>query len=131
MSDLTKFEMEVMNMLLDGDDDILKSLRRQFQNSKIKKREMTGCGFFLYFEIDNADIDETMKGKSFELGDVFVEIPGMIHGAGFYLFIRDGYISDLEGFSFYEPWPEQVSDFELSYQSGEKRDLTALRKKWQ
>jgi hypothetical protein len=127
MSDLTKLDKEVMNMLLDGDDDVLKSLRRQFQNSKIKKREMTGCGFFLYFEI-NSNIDELLNGKSFELGDVSAEISGMAHGAGFLLFIRDGYISDLEGFSFDESWPEQVTDFELSYHSGTKRDLTALKK---
>ncbi len=130
MSDLTKFEMEVMNMLLDGDDDILKSLRRQFQNSKIKKREMTGCGFFLYFDI-NSNIDEFLKGKSFHFGDVNAKVTGLSHGAGFVLFIRDGYISDLEGYSYDEPWPEQVTDFELSYQSGEKRDLTALKKSWQ
>lgn len=130
MSDLTKLEKEIMNMLLDGDDEVLKSLRRQFLNCKVTKREMTGVGFFLDFEI-NSDIDELLNGKSFELGDVGAEIPGLNYGAGFLLFIRGGRISMFEGFSYQEPWPEQVTDYELSYHSGGKRDLAALRKSWQ
>jgi hypothetical protein len=50
------------------------------------------------------------------------EMQGLVHGAGFVLFVRDGRIDTLEGFSYDEPWPQQVSKFNLKYQR-EPRDL--------
>ena len=49
-------------------------------------------------------------GKSYET-DVFAEIEGMDHGAGFVLWLEDGRITTLEGFSYADEWPEDVSAF--------------------
>jgi hypothetical protein len=34
----------------------------------------------------------------------------------------------LEGYTYDEPWPQEISEFELTYRGGEQRDLEALRK---
>ena len=60
------------------------------------------------------------------IGDVYAEIPGLEHGAGFVLYIKDGYLDMLEGYSYDEPWPSSVEGFALHYSSGE-RDVRSLR----
>jgi hypothetical protein len=59
---------------------------------------------------------------------------GFYHGAGFVLFVDDGVISFLEGFTYDEPWPEDAGSFELWYLKGSPssvkdthRDLEKLR----
>ena len=53
------------------------------------------------------------------------------------LFVKDGCLVTLEAFSYDEPWPESIIDFELSYViNGEsvtngERDLETLRLEWQ
>jgi hypothetical protein len=46
----------------------------------------------------------TLRGD-FHIGDVSGELEGLANGAGFVLFIRDGRLKMLEGFTFDEPWP--------------------------
>jgi hypothetical protein len=48
-----------------------------------------------------------------------------VGGAGFLLTIADGYLDELEGYSYDEPWPGEIVSFTLSY-TEEPRDLTAL-----
>jgi hypothetical protein len=45
------------------------------------------------------------------LSDVAAEIDGAQHGAGFVLFIEDGMLDVLEGFTYDEPWPGRVERF--------------------
>jgi len=40
---------------------------------------------------------------------------GLQYGAGFLIFVRDGTLKMLEGYSYSEPWPELIREFELSY----------------
>ena len=47
------------------------------------------------------------------LDDVTVEIEGLRHGAGFVLFLGDGLLDMLEGYSYGEPWPSRVGRFSL------------------
>jgi hypothetical protein len=48
-----------------------------------------------------------------EIGDVGAEIAGLQLGAGFLLFIRDGVVSFLEGFTYDESWPERTDEFRI------------------
>lgn len=109
-----KIEQAVLEMLLAGSIPLLVELRRQFEVCTIKKRKFTGHGFFTDFSVP----EETQKrvGLDLVLDDVLGEdISGLQNGAGFLLFIKDGILDYLEGFSYEERWPESVNEFKLTY----------------
>jgi hypothetical protein len=111
--DYLPLEKAVMQKLLDGDHPILVALRNQVVAAKIKDRQFTGVGFFLHFEIDPK---LALPGNlNLEIGDVMGTLPGVEHGSGYILFIREGVLSMLEGFTYDDPWPESISDFHLGY----------------
>ena len=113
MQQLTPLETEVIAMLLAGSHGILRQLRVQLDGSQVGERLNTGHGFYRDFDVP----EETALSKdvNFELGDVDAEIPGMTYGAGFLLFVRDGRITCLEGFSYDEPWPSVETGYRLKY----------------
>ena len=119
MNELTEFERAVLDAILEGDHPTLDILRAQARRMVLESREFSGAGFFLDFVVPEelaAPIPDAV------IGDVTAEIPGLRHGAGFLLFIRNGRISFLEGFSYGEDWPPEVTGYTLN------RD-PALRKK--
>lgn len=120
---LTRLEAEVMRMFLDGPGDLLSALRVQLDHLKVTGRRMTGVGVFTDFSVPEA---LAVPGVSGYIGDVEGKIVGLMHGAGFVLFVRNGCISQLEAFSYDEPWPPTPGAFALSYTKPE-RILTGLR----
>ena len=109
---LSSFEQAVLDKLLSGDNPVLRALRLQASQSQVTKREFTGIGFYCEFEVERATLSVR---ANFEIGDVLAAIPGLAHGAGFLLFIRNGRIKTLEGYTYDEPWPNQLEGFALSY----------------
>jgi hypothetical protein len=109
-----QLERKVMEMLLAGDDPTLNVLREQYRVADVTKRELTGVGFFLNFAVPPGAARLAGSG-SLHLGDVAAQMEGLQHGAGFILFVREGAIDFLEGFSYDEPWPPSVEGFRLSY----------------
>ncbi|MDZ4155408.1 MAG: hypothetical protein U1E09_02545, partial [Methylococcales bacterium] len=65
-----------------------------------------------------------------KFGDVIGEIPELLSGAGFLLYIKNGVLDMLEGYSYDEPWPSSIDTFNLRYVKGEQRDIEAIVKKW-
>jgi hypothetical protein len=126
MKNLTALEQTVIQALLDGDDDILTVLREQLKATLVAKREMTGMGFYTTFEV-SADVPRA-GNQSFKFSDVMASLPGLKHGAGFLLYVKLGVLQMLEGYSYDEPWPQETSEFKLSYTSGHQPDMEALRK---
>lgn len=130
MNNLTKLEKEVLNMLLDGDDDVLVSLKAQLDLVSVENREMSGSGFFTNFLVPQSCKTHAINSSSeFKIGDVHADIEGLDFGAGFLLYVEDGAIKMLEAYSYDEPWPAVTDSFELSYVNG-KRDLEKLRSSW-
>jgi hypothetical protein len=128
MIDLTLLERHVIEKLLAGEEEFLMILREQLSVAKVIKRKMTGAGFFSIFWLP-AEIKIVSGNPSFELGDVTAKMPSVRYGAGFVLFVKNGIIDKLEGFTYDDPWPSDVSQFELSYVKGQQRDMTSLREK--
>lgn len=119
MRGLNEFENAVLEKLLAGDHPVLVALRAQAETGRVVIREYTGAGFFCTFETSpNAP---ALNQPSFHCGDVEARIDGLTHGAGFIVFVRDGRLNMLEGFSYDEPWPEVVGNFELRYRSEPRR----------
>lgn len=122
---MTEFEIAVLDMRLAGNLPALQVLRAQRDRIVVASREHTGVGFFTEFS-HPADTERLHAPRNPRFGDVFASIGGLKHGAGFVLFIDDGLISVLEGFSYgNETWPETPAVWTLRYHPPE-RNLTPL-----
>ena len=107
---------QVMKMLLSGDDKVLLTLREQYESAVIVSEEDTGVGFFICYQVDSTmRIGEEFK-TTFQIGDIDGEIDGIDGAVGFVLFIKDGYLTMLEGYTnVIDKWPEIDTEIKLCY----------------
>lgn len=112
-AELTPLEEAVLDEFLDRPGEPFTTLREQLAHASISSRELTGVGFFTHFAVPHeAPVRRDLA--SAELLDVGARIPEIEHGAGFILFVRDGVISMLEGYTYGNtPWPDSISDFSV------------------
>ena len=111
-SNFEKFEADVMESIIAEDSAISNILEKQYKSAKIISREFSGFGFFTNFEIT----DESLKllgNPNLELGNTQAKIEGLELGAGFVLFIRNGFIKMLECYTYDEPWPQKILSYSL------------------
>jgi len=121
---LSKIERAVLEKLLDGELPLLIQLRLQLARCAVVKREFTGFGFYTTITVPE-DVHRT-AGLSIKFGDIIGEIPRLVNGVGFLLYIKDGVLDMLEGYSYDESWPPPINNFNLKYMNGEERDWVAL-----
>ncbi len=126
MDTLTHLERAVLDKLLAGDQPVLSVLRHQAANVEVVCRKFTGAGFTASLRVAGDVPRAPLTRGRIAFGDVTASIQGLKHGAGFVLFIRDGYVDLLEGYSYDEPWPADTDSFSLSYAGGTSRDLSRL-----
>lgn len=125
---LTPLEQAVLSKILDGDHPIFTALRKQLEKATITSREFSGVGFFTGFTYPATAQSLSLPIENLELGDVGAEITGIQHGAGFVLFVRDGFLQTLEGYTYDEPWPENTDSFKLKYYDPDRKELLAYLK---
>jgi hypothetical protein len=113
---LTTFERDVLEKALCGDHSELAALREQLVVAGVSERTMTGVGFFTTLIIP-AGHPLTPRRLSLDITDVTAEVDGVQNGAGFVLFVKDGLLDCLEGFTYDEPWPDYVVRYSLNYRS--------------
>lgn len=105
-------ERAVVGMLLDKPGEPFDTIRQQLWHATISARRFTGVGFFTDFTVaPDAPVRRDLPDAT--IGDVRADFPGLQHGAGFLLFIRDGVVTMLEGFTYDEPWPAITDGFKL------------------
>ncbi|HEV7925823.1 MAG TPA: hypothetical protein VGR14_10725 [Verrucomicrobiae bacterium] len=109
---LTPLEKAVLEMMLDKAGEPFETIRQQLAHASVGERKFSGVGFFTNFVVPE-DIAVRRDLRSMEIGDVGAEIAGLQLGAGFLLFIRDGVVSFLEGFTYDESWPERTDEFRI------------------
>ena len=112
---LTAFEAAVLAKLLAGDHPALIALRGQLERASVRSRKFSGAGFFLKFDVPPEAPAASVKSGRVHFGDVAAEFAQLKHGAGFVLFVQDGRLETLEGYSYDEPWLKEPETFELSY----------------
>ncbi len=115
---------KVMNKLLEGDNIILEKLRTQYDTAEIVSIDSSDVGFFVDFNVNhNGYLSEPMIRDSFEIGDVNGSYKGIDYAVGFLLFIREGKISTLEGYTIsVDHWPDD-EELELKYDSVHGRNM--------
>jgi hypothetical protein len=126
MRSLTDFERAVLHKLLDGDHPILSLLRRQLVTCQVSGREFTGHGFFTGLHVDTSTSPALATKEKLQIGGVGAEMSGLKYGAGFMVFVTDGYLDFLEAFSYEEPWPLKISDYSLMYTGERSRDPSVI-----
>ena len=138
---LPPLEASVLALLLAGDEPGLPELRSQLAASLVSRREHSGVGFFTHFDVPPSVPSLGLK-RRVVLGDVHGRLRAVEHGVGFLLFIDDGRLAMLEGFTYDDPWPTPEEALELGYLKEtatgrdaysltptESRDLAALRRR--
>ena len=122
----TTFERAVMEKHLAGDHPVLAALRCQLPNCAVSRRDFTGHGFFAHLDVGAGALPVAKCRPRLVLSDVGATVPELRLGAGFALFIHDGLLSVLEGFTYGETWPAEVTRFSLFYTSGSERRVDRL-----
>jgi hypothetical protein len=126
---LTGLEWEVMRLLLTGRHTSLAVLRRQFELCSMVRRELTGVGFYTMFNVPEVAPRLRLR-PTFSVGDVYGKVADLVNPVGFVLFVEDGSLNYLEGYTHDEQWPKVESPFEVSYDTGTKqRNLNRLLSK--
>lgn len=117
---LLPIERAVLEKVLDGDYPMLLRLRRQLDVCIVVAREFTGVGFYTTLEVPQTEA--RTAGLDTKFGDVIGEISGVSNGVGFLVYVKDGVLDTLEGYTFDEQWPLAIASFRLRYFKGEVRD---------
>lgn len=109
--DIKQFGNEILKELLEGDSEEIKILRKQFENSNLKKFEYTGHGFFIHYVVDPDE--EMIDKRNVEIGGL-CRINDSDELYDIILFIRGGFIDFLEGSVFGNGnFPKEISSYEF------------------
>lgn len=105
-----QFEYDIILSISEELPEYKNLMMEQYAHS-IKKREYTGHGFFTYFEnvTEGPLVDECFKQ---ELGKPSAILNDVCE-VGFVLFIRNGKISCLEGYTFGDVWPDVIDTYRI------------------
>jgi hypothetical protein len=122
MTKLTTLENRVLEMLLRGEDEPLSVLRQQAKQARVSSRKTTGVGFYTEIEIP-AELPRVAGRPTFKLGDVNGTADNIKDGLGFLLYVTEGALSMLEGYTYDAPWPDEVRGLVLTYSSKQGRKL--------
>lgn len=122
---LTAFERAVLEKLLDGEDPVLAALRAQLDSCEVSSREFTGVGFYTNLKVHRSVEPAPTSRRRIQVLNVGAKISGLERGASFVVFVTDGYLDFLEGFSYDEPWPPAISEFSLLYE-GKRAEAPAV-----
>jgi len=74
------------------------ALEAQLATATVRSRENTGAGFYTMLDVQRASMGP-VGGERLRKGPE-VKIDGFKHGMGFILWLKDGYLDCLEGYSY-------------------------------
>lgn len=123
---------KVMSLLLSGDLKVLKQLMKQYKNSEIIDIKETGKGIFVDFKVLDSSLKLDLEGvkNNFVFGDVYGEINTEYGDVEFILFIENGYIKVLEGFTYFpDGWNKVTDEIVFKYFNG-NRNIHSLEERW-
>lgn len=119
LDDQIAFERRLLLKFVDGKDNTFALLRKQADSVTTTRRRMTESGFWVEYRVDTSEYN--VSDRDFHLGDVFGTSNELHNGIGFVLFVRDGQIKAMEGYTFDEKWPKQLDNIDLKYELGDVR----------
>jgi hypothetical protein len=99
MEALSPLEQAVLDAIALQVPKVADTLAGEQVNVRVTARKNTGAGFYTTLDVSHRLPNE---GVTSPLGDVGATIVGLHHGMGFMLWLQDGRIHRLEGFSYEE-----------------------------
>ena len=99
MEVLSRLERAVLDAIALQVPQVADALASEQGKVRVSSRENTGAGFYTTLDVSHRS---PIKGVASPLGDVGATVVGLEHGMGFLLWLRDGHIHQLEGFSYGE-----------------------------
>ena len=108
--DFLIFEKDIINAILRANDNT-QILMKQYAVACVKQRIYTGVGFYTDYEV----MDDSLRvsNESLRLGGIEVEIAEIPNGCDFILYVENGMISCLEGYTYADPWPEHIKKYKI------------------
>lgn len=110
MAELTPLERAVLYEILSEDSAEHQTLRRQIEFAQVSRRDSTGVGFYTYISFENGILPIENR-QEFSMGNVYAEIGEDKISVGFLLYVKNGYLDCLEGYTFEGPWPQSAQEF--------------------
>lgn len=104
---LNEMERRALEMLLAGDKPELALLRAQLNAATVASRKYTGVGLFTRLSVP-AKLPR-VRERRLVLSDLYAEVAGIEHDAGFVLFVNDGAIDVLECHIVDDHWPDDAT----------------------
>ena len=99
MEVLSPLEQAVLDAIALQVPELADALAGQQGQVRVSARENTGAGFYTTLDVSH---HSPIRGVASPLGDVGATVVGLKHGMGFMLWLRDGHIHQLEGYSYEE-----------------------------
>jgi len=96
---LSSLEQAVLDAIALQVPEVADALAGQQGKVCVTARENTGAGFYTTLDVSHR---LPINGVASPLGDVGATIVGLQHGMGFMLWLGDGHIHKLEGYSYEE-----------------------------
>ena len=125
-----KLAETVIEMLLSGEEEVLYILRKQYESARVISEKESETGFYIDYQVDEKLKLTDNFNCTFQIGDVDGTVDGIDEAVGFLLYIKNGYLIMLEGYTnIIDKWPERDSQIKLEYDA-KIRDYSILRKKW-
>ena len=102
-----EFEKIIITDIIEQYPEYKQKLQSQLERIIVQKRELSTYGFSTYYDV--VAVEETLgDDKNLQLGKRQWNINGLQRGSDYILWIKNGLISSLEGFSYEEPWPNEI-----------------------
>ena len=102
-----EFEKIIITDIIEQYPEYKQKLQAQFEKITVQKREFSTYVFSNHYAVTVAE--ETLgNDKNLQLGKCQWSINGLNRGSDYILWIKNGLISCLEGFSYNEPWPNEI-----------------------
>lgn len=108
----TELEKAVIGRMLDDRD--LKPARTtvHFDKVTVSDREYTGVGFVTEFA-RSQELKLFDDGVSLRWGKTGARLNASKLETGYLVYVDDGYVTAVEGYTYGDPWPPQVEQIEL------------------
>ena len=90
------------------------TFKYQYENAEVAEAKLYRRGFDIRFRLKEGVPAVEVEGER-TYGTVSAQIPGLMRGMGFVLWVKNGMIQSLEGYSYEEDLPEIAEEYTLHY----------------
>ena len=103
-----EFESIIISDICNKYPEYKEKLRQQLSFAVVKERVLSKYGFSTYFTINHSHLVTLGKDVKLSLETDGWRVNGLSRGRGYILRIENGVIHSLEGFSYEEPWQQEI-----------------------